>query len=117
MPPGQQPKEGMSTLAKALIGCTVGCFLLILVICGGIFGFAWMLSKPFIEQSRRIESAKTAGNQSLAEIEALDAKTPPRIPEDVATAELTGDDVARFPLKVELTQSTLAVEFSSRANA
>lgn len=95
-PPGQPPQQGMSTLAKTLIGCTVGCFLLVLITCGGIGVVGWMIGKPLVEQGKKMEAAKEASARSMAELEKLDEQFPPHLPEDVATAEMAEDDIVRY---------------------
>jgi hypothetical protein len=40
-PPPPPPREGMSTAGKILVGCGIGCGVLFLLCCGGIFATSW----------------------------------------------------------------------------
>ena len=95
MPP-PPPQQGMSAFAKWLIGCTVGCFLLALVSCGGIFALGYWASKSVAGRVEKMSAAHDAQKARAAEINQLDQAHPPLLPEDVAFAQITEDDIARY---------------------
>ena len=95
MPP-PPPQQGMSTFAKWLIGCTVGCFLVILVSCGGIFALGYWVSKEAVGRGEKMAATLNAEKARAAEIQQLDVAHPPLLPEDVAFAQVTEEDIARY---------------------
>lgn len=86
----------MSTFAKWLIGCTVGCFLFILVGCGGLFALGYWLSRSVVGKAEKFSTVVNATKARAAEIDKLDEAHPPQLPEDVAFAQVSDEDISRY---------------------
>ena len=90
------PSQGMSPAVKWLLGCSLGCALLVLCFCGGAFVLGYFGVKPIAEQGQKAEEAQKAGAAAMAKLRSQDEAMPAKLPEDVADAVLTDEDVARY---------------------
>jgi hypothetical protein len=81
---------------KILIGCAVGCgLLLLLVLVAG--GLAYVkLIKPIADQAAAMEEANKANAEARAELDRLDQANAPSIGEDLGAAQLAASDVDSY---------------------
>ena len=86
----------MSTFAKWLIGCTVGCFLVILLGCGGMAALMYWVTKSVAGRAEKLSVVVDATKARASEIDKLDQAHPPQLPEDVAFAQVSDEDISRY---------------------
>jgi hypothetical protein len=86
----------MSPWLKLLIGCGIGCFVLVALLITGCAVVWYKVGRPVVEHAQRMEAATTETRRRSAEVEKLDASFPPRLPEDPAVAAIADDDINRY---------------------
>jgi hypothetical protein len=95
-PPVPSPKQGMPTWLKWLLGLTLGCFGLVIACCLGSCLFVRSVGGDLFSKFQHAEEQSALARASAERVAALDIDFPPRVPADVAAAELTDADVARY---------------------
>lgn len=94
MPAG--PRPGMPTWLKWVLGLTVGCFLLVIACCVGTCLLGQAAFGDLFGKLQHAEEQQALARAAEDRIDTVELEFPPRIPEDVATAELTDEDVSRY---------------------
>lgn len=95
-PPAPAPQQSGGGSNKILIGCAVGCGLLLLLVlvAGGIFYVK--VIKPIADQAAAMEEASKANAAAREELTRLDEASTPSIGEDLSTAQLAASDVDAY---------------------
>jgi hypothetical protein len=94
--PYSDQKQGLGPVAKWVIGCTLGCFALVVLVCGGGALATYLFVKPFVAMGKGMQESEEKATKVMVDVARLDREHPATIPADVATATLTNDEVDRY---------------------
>lgn len=95
-PPPVPSRSGMPAWLKWLLGLSVGCFVLVIACCLGTCIAGKNFGEGMIGKFQKAEQERALSRAASERVAALDLEFPPRMPEDVALAEPTDEDVQRY---------------------
>lgn len=95
-PPPVAARAGMPSWLKWLLGIIVALFLLVGACCVGGCLMGRSFFGDLFGKIQRAEEQQALARAAEERIEIIDLEFPPRLPSDVALAELTDDDVSRY---------------------